>query len=559
MKVLLEILLLTVFLASSLGDEDKDARIIHLPQGPVRGYKEGLGTFSFYHIPYATAPTGDDKFKAPLPPPTWTEPLEAVRKGSDIVCPQLKMDFFEIRNMTQQEDCLIVNVFAPESQEDNLPVVVHFHGGYLMGYGNIVEVKNFVATRKHIAVTFNFRVGIHGFLCLGTENIPGNAGIKDQIALLRWVRKNIAYFGGNPDDVTISGASAGAMLVDLIQLVPAARGLYTKVIAESGSSLTPTTVQVDPLAKAKSYAKHFNIETDDVYDLEKFYLSASYDLLTSHSSQFFFTADSDIGFTACVERPTGDEMMLDDAPYNILKSGNFETVPILTGYANLDSLNRAVLFDDFSQKMNNNFADVLPFDLEFDSEEERDKVAKLVKEEYFGEGVITENKIEAFIDYYTETVMAYPTARSLRLQHLAGNQEIYLYEYSFEHDEPLMTFNFTTPKGAGHCYQSRAIWDEDKDDLGESHLSEDYMNMKNIMRDLWFNFITSGQPVPENSKLPEWPAMKENWSPHMSLGSPIELRGSLRLQRVQFWDRIYEKYYRVPVPPPAPLRRRSDL
>ncbi|XP_047523259.1 para-nitrobenzyl esterase-like [Pieris napi] len=181
-----------------------DSRVIDTAQGPVKGYKEN-GLYAFYNIPYAKAPTGRDRFKPPLPAPARTYVLEARDRG--ILCPQPTMliDMFP-QSVTMTEDCLVANVYIPDTTKMNLPVVVYVHGGgYIVGYGNLFTYKHFVKTHEVIVVTFNYRLGAHGFLCLGTDAVPGNAGMKDQVALLRWVKENIANFGGDPDDVTIAG------------------------------------------------------------------------------------------------------------------------------------------------------------------------------------------------------------------------------------------------------------------------------------------------------------------------------------------------------------------
>lgn len=140
-----------------------------------------------------------------------------------------------------KEDCLIANVYIPDTEDKNLPVYVYVHGGaFQLGWSNMLVPKALVSEHTIIIVTFNYRVGIHGFLCLGTEDAPGNAGMKDQVALLRWVKKNIPNFGGNPDDVTIGGHSSGSASVDLLMLSKSAEGLFNKVIPESGATHTTT-------------------------------------------------------------------------------------------------------------------------------------------------------------------------------------------------------------------------------------------------------------------------------------------------------------------------------
>ncbi|XP_050673483.1 cholinesterase-like [Leptidea sinapis] len=215
------------------------------------------GFYAFYGIPYATAPTGDNKFKVNLPSPVWLDTLEAV--DDTIICSQ--QHFFNLipKNMRMKEYCLIANLFVPDTKENNLPVVVNIHGGgFQICYGNLNTYKNLIRSKRIIIVTFNYRLGPFGFLCLGTKDAPGYAGMKDQVALLRWVNQNIAEFDGNPEDVTIDGYSAGSSSVDLLMLSESARGLFHKAIPESGAGIASFSVQTDPKANAIEYAKLLN-------------------------------------------------------------------------------------------------------------------------------------------------------------------------------------------------------------------------------------------------------------------------------------------------------------
>lgn len=181
-----------------------------------------------------------------------------------MTCPQPSLNNYFLR---QQEDCLITNIYVPDTEESNLPVVVEIHGGaYQIGYGDMSSPLNLIKTGKIFFVNFNYRLGPHGLLCLGTTDVPGNAGMKDQVALLRWVQRNIASFGGNPNDVTISGCSAGGSSVDLIMISKLAKGLFHKANVGSGSSTASFSVQVDPIANAKMIAKKLNFT--DVVSVE---------------------------------------------------------------------------------------------------------------------------------------------------------------------------------------------------------------------------------------------------------------------------------------------------
>ena len=202
--------------------------------GPVRGSDDGVA-LSWKGMRYAAAPVGDLRFRAPQPPQRWTEPEDATVYGN--VCPQPPVPNFPINlGARQDEDCLRVNVWAPSGTQPGAgkPVMVWVHGGaYVLGSGSqpYYDGSRLASSGDVVVVTFNYRLGVFGFL-----DIPGfdtNVGLRDVLAALRWVRDNIAAFGGDPDRVTIFGESAGAGIVTTLLAVPAARGLFSGAIAQS--------------------------------------------------------------------------------------------------------------------------------------------------------------------------------------------------------------------------------------------------------------------------------------------------------------------------------------
>ncbi|XP_023942392.2 esterase FE4 [Bicyclus anynana] len=544
--MLWHMLVVCSFAAIVSGRSTSDSLLVNIEQGPVKGYKPSQGgLYVFYNIPYATAPTGTERFRPPLPPPTWTEPFEAVQ-SKIVMCPQGMPNWNanQENRIQMQEDCLIANVYVPDTDEKNLPVIVYVHGGaYQLGHGTDMEATTLVKTRNIIAVSFNYRLGAHGLLCLGTKGIPGNAGMKDQVALLRWVQSNIAQFGGNPNDVTIDGWSAGASSVDLIMLSKMARGLFHKVIPESGSNTASFSVQVDPLANARNVAKELRFnDIDNIDALENFFLNAPIDSLWSVN--VFTSKNSSVVFSPCIERDIGEEMFLDDHPVNILKSGDYPKVPMLYGISEMEGIFRVGFFGLWRNAMNEKFSDFFPEDLEFEDENERNEVASKVKQFYFGNEPVGENNILSYVDYFTDVMFGYGTARAVQLQVEAGNNQIYLYIYGFA-DESEDYILHTNVRGATHCAQTNAVMDQGD----ESKLSAENQKIKAVMRDLWGTFIKTGKPVPEGSEYPAWPAVGVNRAPYMYLNSKLELRGSFLGSRATFWDDIYSKHFRMPVPP----------
>ncbi|CAH0600382.1 unnamed protein product [Chrysodeixis includens] len=528
---------------------DEDWLELDTPQGPVRGRRDPDADhlYVFYNIPYVTTPTKENRYKPALPPPVWTEPFDAIDKG--VICPQPNV----MNNLVRQEDCLIANVFVPDTKRKKLSVLVYVHGGGFMGgYGDMLKAKNLLKTKDIIMVNFNYRVGIHGFLCLGTEDVPGNVGMKDQVALLRWVQKNIASYGGNPDDVTIAGYSAGSAAVDLLMISKSAEGLFHRVIPESGANLAPFSIQRNPLEIAKKYAKDkYNFTGgDDIYALEKFYKTAPIELLSADT--FLDRTDATFLFSPCIERETEDEAFLTESPLSILKNGNYKKLPVLYGFAEKEGMWRLIAYDGFMNKMNEKFSDFLPPDLHFKSEEEKEAVADKIKKFYFGDKPVGNDQILKFIDYYSEITFSFSMLWAVKLYVESGHDQVYLYEYSFVDEEtPLVPH--TNVRGAEHCAQTYAVMDgKNPMEADESLLTPEHKEMKNIMRGIWHNFIKTGKPVPEGSSLPAWPATGANGAPYMSLGQKVELRHEPLLEtRYRFWEDIYQKYYLEPIPPPA--------
>ncbi|CAK1548591.1 unnamed protein product [Leptosia nina] len=535
--------------------QGQNTKIVRLRQGLVKGHKDG-GVYAFHGIPYATAPTGQYRFQAPFPPPMWIDTLDAVDK--EIVCPQSDPYNIIPKTVQMQEDCLIANVFTPDTDEKNLPVLVSVHGGaYIMGYGNFAKNRNLVKSHKIVVITFNYRLGAHGFLCLGTEDVPGNAGMKDQVALLRWVKDNIERFGGNPEDITISGYSAGSSSVDLLMLSKTTDGLFQRVIPESGANTAAFSIQSDPIKNAKEYAKLINFtNVEDFKALEEFFKTVPYDKLSS--ADVINRFDSTFLMSPCVENGRDEEPFLTESPVDILISGNYKKLPMLYGFANMEGLFRVPVFDQWKDAMNDNFEVFLPPDLQFKDDNERTTVANELKAFYFGKDPVGKENILDYVNFFSDVIFVYPTLRSAKLQVEAGNKNIYLYEYSFvTEDVPFVPH--TDVRGANHCAQSNAVMDGNiASDVDETELPKSLQDMKRTIREIWANFIKTGKPVPEGSDLPAWPPVEKDWAPHMVLDQPLVLKGSLHKERAEFWENIYQKYYRNPISP-SPPRIHTEL
>lgn len=223
------LLVVLVVLASvSCSPKAVDPTIVNTSAGAVRGHVDDEVRV-FKAIPYAAPPVGPRRFAEPGPVSSWTGIRDAT--GSGVECPQPGTE----SDLAQNEDCLVLNVATPRHIQGKAPVLVWIHGGaFVAGNGFGYDARKLAAQGGIVVVTINYRLGTLGFLAAhGLSDAIGNYGLLDQEAALRWVRDNIAEFGGDPQQVTVGGQSAGGVSVCDLLAAPSAAGLFRSAILES--------------------------------------------------------------------------------------------------------------------------------------------------------------------------------------------------------------------------------------------------------------------------------------------------------------------------------------
>lgn len=246
---------------------------VQIDAGPVIGATQGEVT-SWKGMPFAAPPIGENRWRAPQPVTPWTTARSATEYGADCMQKPFPGDAAPL-GVTPKEDCLYLNVWAPAKRTKKLPVMVWIYGGGFVNGGSSPAVYDgsHFAESGVILVSFNYRLGRFGFFAFpaitraasGSEPL-GNYAFMDQLAALHWVKKNIAAFGGDPNDVTIFGESAGGMSVLTLLTTPLADGLFHRAIVESGGGrdLMGPPKDLDAGEKAgTAFAKEQGIEGSD--------------------------------------------------------------------------------------------------------------------------------------------------------------------------------------------------------------------------------------------------------------------------------------------------------
>ncbi|KAH9514790.1 Cocaine esterase [Bulinus truncatus] len=272
MRATLLAALCTLLLQSTVAAPAITTTTIKTHLGPVKGISAHAANnqsyWSFLGIPYAQPPIGKLRFAKPQPLTYSDNVIDATRYGA--ACIQER--FILAPSETISEDCLFLNVFTKDLSGKVKKVLVWFHGGaFIVGSSYSYNPGSLVTSENIIVVTVNYRLGILGFLSTEDSVSPGNYGLWDQILAIKWVKRNIEAFGGDPNDITIAGESAGGSTVSLLSLSPVTKGLFTKVYSHSGFATTLSAqykrAKTDALNLGRALnCSQINVSTRDVID-----------------------------------------------------------------------------------------------------------------------------------------------------------------------------------------------------------------------------------------------------------------------------------------------------
>jgi len=323
--------------------------IVTTKSGKLEG-DDRKGLYVFKGIPYAAPPVGKLRWMPPQPVKPWTGVRPAKEYGS--IAPQPMMPGGtaigtpSFAGQSQSEDCLFLNVWTPGLDDAKRPVYLWIHGGaFYIGSGTEGFLEEGTLARRGdiVIVSINYRLGAFGFLNLkevtgGKIPATGNEGILDQVAALDWIHDNIAAFGGDPNNVTISGFSAGGMSVGTLLGMPAAKGKFHKALNRSGAANINSPLSAG-VAIAEQQLKIFNIKGKDVDDLYALSTKQILDGQQELINQLRATTG-----TATPFQPVVDGKALPEMPMAAINKGSARNIPIMAG-CTLDELKMMNVMD----------------------------------------------------------------------------------------------------------------------------------------------------------------------------------------------------------------------
>ncbi len=469
-------------------------------QGAVKGV-ETDELLIFKGVPYAAPPVGDLRWRAPQPAPQRSTLFDADTFGNRCIQPPENAKSFkpkpEAYTQPQSEDCLYLNIYRPAGTQADLPVMVWVPGGGLTAGSGSRPVNHGGNLAKHgvIVVSINYRLGRLGFFAhpeLSAQNPDGgvlyNYGLMDQIAALKWVRDNIAEFGGNPEKVTVFGESAGAASVDALLVSPLAKGLFSGAISQSGYSKRARQERVKALAAAgDAQVEEIGLRIADKLGLQDDSLDA---LRSAPAVDISKVTD----FTQYIIFAVDGVSIVDDSEA-LYVAGKQADVPLMIGANDWEfgmgkpDVQHKIMLGIFTEEQ---LAELGPY---YDGDLGRDSML--------------------YSDY-----VFHSQARGIAMAHIKQNNPTYLYRFSV----PAV---WSTPKviagtmvyGAPHAGDMPYVFGNFTGDHGEPTMPDsEQKKVSAQMMQYWTNFAKTGNP--NSAELPEWEAFEGNKILHIKLGGP---------------------------------------
>ncbi|CAH0719120.1 unnamed protein product, partial [Brenthis ino] len=504
--------------------------LVDTQQGLIRGLRADEGDYSmFLGIPYAKVDE-NNPFGASSPHPKFDNVFEAYDDSA--VCPQ-KEEF--TGTIIGTLDCLNLNVFVPNtaSSKNKLPVLVWIHGGrFRYGSGNrYLYGPNFLIRHDVILVTLNYRLGPYGFMCLNTPDVPGNQGLKDQFLGLRWIKDNIAAFGGDANKITIVGESAGAMSIDF-HLISKQEKLFNQAIIQSGSVFHPTVLEDADTSKPLKIAERLGFQTDD--------LSQALAFLKNTDAMLVIAAFEELGliFNICVEKEFEDiESILPDHPIN-MDYPKAKRIPILSGFNSHEQLN---LYANKNADYFKNLKIFSELDAVFNYDEDFQKMEDLMRHFYIGDEDITDAVRWSIIDFSSDYEFNFPGQRSIQKYLENGAQDVYqyLFAYSGKRNYLKNRDNVTAEGVAAHGDELGYLFDIS---FYKEQPSEADQRIIDQITTLWTNFVKYGEPTPEVSDLLpiQWIPTTKDTNNYLVIDTELKMEKRPYSQRLAFWELFYK-------------------
>ena len=513
---------------------------ITLSDGIVMGEVDGA-TRRFLGIPFAAPPTGERRWLPPEPPEPWDTPLEASEFPP--ACPQLGST--SSPEPSENEDCLYLNVWAPEpAPSGSLPVMIWFHGGSNTGGSTGDDIpflqpptlfyngRGLVEEANVVVVTANYRLGVMGFFAHeavsdeSADGVSGNQGILDQRMVMQWVQSNIAPFGGDPNNVMIFGESAGAFDVCFHMVSEGSRGLFHRALGQSGGCTTALRTRSEAQAEADVFAEAMGCgDASDVaaclraVPVADLLMEAPVDgAIEDPPGGDFYSG----GTARWQFQPVVDGVVIADQPRTLFDDGNVADVPYVLG-SNSDE---GTLFHVLQPEVETEAEYLEALERRFG-----ETVAAQVAEAY---PVTDFDSPQDALERVTGDEGLVCSVRDTAKRAAAAGLDVFL--YNFERPIPipaLQGFDLGATHGAEIAYVFGSI--------GPDVIGEDDLALSATMQRYWGRFAATGDPNGGNDLA--WPMFSADDDMRLNFNVTLSTVPDFRSDVCALWESIYDSEF----------------
>ncbi|GBP19649.1 Esterase FE4 [Eumeta japonica] len=489
---------------------------------------------------------------APLPVEAWHGILDCTNKREK-ACMPTKCRTGKIE-LIGTEDCLYIDISTCNIKPKTLLPVMFWIGGYAYTHNMDCLLNPCLLVEEGIVfVKCSYRLGPFGFLSINDITAPGNCGLKDVVMALQWVQNNISSFGGDPNNVTIFGNSSGGAIVHFMMLSPMSRGLFHQAIIQSASALNNWALAKNPSLAVMGLAKVLGINTVDkieivakLKELPSGEIMEAFRIMILGKWSNYESDVFDALFKPCIEEEfEGQPCFLSKSPHLILKSGNFNKVPLIIGSNNIEAYIFKYVRKDLLKLFgayNENVNLLVPEELSGDANKCKDIGLQLMKF-YLGDETLSEKTTDQYLQFLSDYYFSYYVNKTVRLHsQYASECPVYYYILNCAGEwcvpEQLEMFN-----SVGHSAELSYIFEMNVPDYKGSR--DSILTRKRVVK-MWTNFAKYRNPTPDEKDLllhVTWdPVENSNKLNYLSIGSELTKGRNPFYERMQFWDDLHNEH-----------------
>ncbi|XP_043467862.1 juvenile hormone esterase-like [Leptopilina heterotoma] len=527
--------------------------------GTVEKSRSGRNYSAFLGVRYGKPPVGDLRFKNPVPAEKWNGIRNAKSFGNSCLHTLFGVPF-------GKEDCLFLNIYSPflNFQQVNisslnktlLPVMVFIHGGaFFFGSGNDYKA-NYIMDKNVIFVTINYRLGIFGFLTTADTIAPGNFALKDQLLALKWIQRNIEFFGGDRNRVTLSGQSAGSVSVHLHAINQRSSGLFHQYIMQSGTALSAFAYRDrnEIFQSVKKMAQFAMCPTTNTQILM--------DCLRKVDGHYLLILSNLVGLMIRIaefpwqptNEPINDDAFLTENPQNLMHQ--MKDAPFICGVVGNEGAiitNYFYTFDSLYNRLKKYMKKLFIDDAVYIRDAKKSFPNELYKF-YFNNSQDQNLTKKQFLDTYTniasDGIFNYPAIRMLDQIEPKMKSPNYFYRYIYRGKNSLLTNILSNENfGAGHAGEIVYLFPIQYFFINrtDAYFTDNDRMMSKITVDLWTSFAINGIPTSKYLDPPNlWKPYNTKSNPYLQIGDEddnlkpsVKLSSNFLSNKMDFWKKIH--------------------